>query len=465
MSFAQIKRLSQRLSVRLAFYFSLLFVISAGVSFGILYFYLSEHLKKNDQSIIEAKWREYSEVYRSSGIDGLKSALSADRTREGDIPLLVQVLDSGGASLFLKVPEDSQAEHSEIEKRLRKNDTNDGWSDIRSPHENDRIDFFITHPEGQSVLLRVGKSSDPRDDLLESVAQVFSLICAIAVAVGAALGMFFSNRTLAPLRNLVSTMKEVRQGSLSSRVPVTPTGDEMEELTSIFNQMLDRVEHLVVGMRETLDNIAHDIRTPVTRMRAVAELRLKAPASPDDRTALEVCAESAEDVSSILTSLLDLAEAETGTMRLRKELVNISSLVRPVIELYEMVAEDKAIMISFEAFIDPLVNVDPPRIRQVLGNLLDNAIKYSPPGSEVLFQAEQSDDSVTITIKDRGQGIHVEDLPRIWDRLFRADRSRSQQGLGIGLSIVRSIVQVHGGTVHVESEPGTGSRFSIRLPK
>lgn len=465
MSFGQIKRLSQRLGIRLAFFFSLLFVVSALISFGVLYFYLAEHLKRNDQSIIDAKWREYSEVYHSSGIEGLKSALPSDRRKEGDVPLLVQILDPGGASLFLKVPEDSRADQAEIEKRLRDTDAKHGWSDIRSPHENDHIDFFTAHPEGQDILLRVGKSSDPRDDLLENVAQIFFVICAVSVAIGAALGLFFSNRALAPLRTLVSTMKEVRRGSLSSRVPVTATGDEMEELTSIFNQMLDRVDYLVNGMRETLDNIAHDIRTPLARIRAIAELRLEAPAGPEDRTALEECAEGAENVASILTSLFDLAEAETGTMRLKKELVNVSSLVRPVIELYEMVAEDRTITVSFEAHIDPLAKVDPPRIRQALGNLLDNAIKYSPAGSEVVFWAEESRDAVTITVKDQGQGIDADDLPRIWDRLFRADRSRSQKGLGIGLSLVRAIIRAHGGSVRAESEIGAGSRFSVVLPK
>lgn len=385
--------------------------------------------------------------------------------KEGDIPLLVQVLDQNGHSLFLKVPEDSKAEQTEIEKRLRETDAKQGWSDLRSPHENDRIDYFTAQPEGHPVRLRVGKSSDPRDDLLESIAHVFLLVCALAAAVGAALGIFFSNRALVPLRNLVSTMNEVRQGALSSRVPATPTGDEMEELTSIFNQMLGRVERLVNGMRETLDNIAHDIRTPLTRIRTIAELRLEGPAGPEDRAALEVCAESAEDVASIVTSLMDLAEAETGTMKLKKELLKISSLIQPVIELYELVAEDRAITVSFPTSADPQVFVDPARIRQALGNLLDNAIKYSPEGSEIQFLVEEANDSVTVTVKDNGQGIDPDDLPKVWDRLFRADRSRSQRGLGIGLSIVRAIVQAHGGTVKAESAPQIGSRFSLRLPK
>jgi signal transduction histidine kinase len=465
MFFARVRHLSQRLGIRLAFFFTLICLLSALLSFGAIYLLLSRQLKKYDQNIIEAKWREYSEVYRRGGVDGLKSELVTEKMKEGDVPLLVQIVDANGNSLFLKVPEDSNGYRKEIDSLLRRKNSTRGWSEIRSPHEDDRIDFLTAPLENQAFLLRVGKSSDPRDDLMEQLSQVFVLVCVGFTIIGAAIGMLLSHRALAPLRSLVQTMKAVSRGSLSSRVPSPTTGDEMGELTSMFNQMLDRVERLVNGMKETLDNVAHDLRTPVARMRAASELRLREAPGPEDRSALEDCAEFAEVVSETLNSILDLAEAESGTMKLKLQKVSISNLVKPVIELYEMVAEDKAILISFEARIDPEVTVDAARIKQALGNLCDNAIKYSKPGSEVAFSATESQDAVTITVRDRGEGIHPDDIPRIWDRLFRADRSRSQPGQGIGLSIVRAIVKAHGGTVDVTSEVGVGSTFFVRLPK
>jgi signal transduction histidine kinase len=465
MSFAQIKRLSQRLVVRIAFFFSLLFIASAAVSYVVMYVQISNHLRASDKSIIEAKWREYSEVYRSSGLAGLTNALASDQEKEGDGPLLVQVLDERNNSLFLKVPGDSRNSQSELENRLRKRNAPDGWSDVASPHEEDKIEFLTQRIPGVPATLRVGKSSDPRDDILENLTGIFLAICGLFLVLGAGLGTFFAYRALRPLRQLVLTMKKVRKGALSSRVQVSHTKDETEELTTIFNQMLDRLELLVRGMRETLDHVAHDIRTPMTRIRTVAELRLKEPPGAEDRIALEECAESAETVSEILDSLLDLAEAESGAMRLRRESVNLAELVRPVIEMYDLVADDKAILVSFDAASDPPVWVDPSRIRQALGNLLDNAIKYSGSGTQISISATESADSVEVSITDGGVGISPEDLPRIWERLFRSDRSRSLPGLGLGLSLVKAIVGAHGGVVGVSSTLGQGSTFTVRLPK
>jgi signal transduction histidine kinase len=465
MFFGLLRQLTQRLSVRLAVLFSTIFVVAAAVSFTVLFVLLSHHLKRNDRTMVQAKWKEYEAILEGHGLGALKALILEERLKEGDIPLLVQVVDAKGESELLKVPEDSANALPVIAESLRKVSLVAAWTDIPSPHEADRIDVLTGPLPGGQMFLRVGKSSDPRDDLIENLMHLFLGISALFVLLGSSLGIFFSHRALAPLRDLIVTMHKVRRGSLGSRVPPTSAGGEMGELSSIFNQMLDRVEVLVKGMRETLDNIAHDIRTPLARIRASAELSLREPPGPHDREALEDCAENADAVVQILNSLLNLAEAESGSSALKRELTPVSDLVSPVVDLYDIVAEERSIMVSFQAAIDPGVLVDRARVKQALGNLLDNAIKYSPNGSEIVISVEELVGAVLITIKDQGEGIHEDDLPRIWERLFRADKSRSKPGMGIGLSLVLAIARLHGGDAFAVSQPGRGSIFTLKLPK
>jgi heavy metal sensor kinase len=465
MFFGPLKRLTQHLSVRLAVLFSALFVVAAAVSFMVLLVLLSQDLRRNDRSIVQAKWKEYEAILAGNGISALKALIAEERFKEGDIPLLVQVVDANGESVFLKVPEDSANALPVIAERLRKKPLSAAWTEIPSAHEADRIDVLTGPLPGDQLYLRVGKSSDPRDDLIENLMHFFLGISAFFVILGSGLGIFFSHRALAPLRDLIATMHKVRRGSLNSRVPPTSAGGEMGELSSIFNQMLDRVEVLVKGMRETLDNIAHDIRTPLARIRASAELSLRDPPGPHDREALEDCAENADAVVQILNSLLNLAEAESGSSALKRELTPVSDLVRPVVDLYDIVAEERGIMVSFQAAIDPAVLVDRARVKQALGNLLDNAIKYSPNDSEIVISVQELAGAVLIALRDQGEGIHEDDLPRIWERLFRADKSRSKPGMGIGLSLVLAIARLHGGDVFAVSQPERGSTFTLKLPK
>jgi signal transduction histidine kinase len=248
-------------------------------------------------------------------------------------------------------------------------------------------------------------------------------------------------------------------------VPAREHGDALDELGVQVNAMLDRIESLIGGMRGALDNVAHDLRTPMMRLRGIAETALQSGDDPAAlREALADCLEESERVVAMLNTLMDISEAETGTMRLRRERVNLTELVAQAVELYEDVAEDSQVTIDNQASGDLWVEVDRTRMRRVLANLLDNALKYTPPGGRVTLATRATEDAVIFTVRDTGIGIPAEELPRIWERLYRGDKSRSARGLGLGLSLVKAIVEAHGGVVTVESEPERGSTFALRLP-
>jgi signal transduction histidine kinase len=271
---------------------------------------------------------------------------------------------------------------------------------------------------------------------------------------------------LQPLHRLLDTVRGIAQtGQLHARVPVKPGGDLVDELGRVFNQMIERIDALVAGMRGALDAVAHDLRTPVARLRARAESALRSSASEAEaRDALAACIEEADRVAALLATLMDISEAETGTMRLSLEPVPVDGLLRDMVELYEDAAEERGVRLSASAGQDLLVRADPQRLRQVLANLVDNAIKYTPAGGEVAVSGARAGDEVAIHVRDTGVGIAPEDLPYVWERLYRGGGQGREPGLGLGLSLVKAIVEAHHGRAEVESAPGRGSTFTVRLP-
>jgi signal transduction histidine kinase len=273
-------------------------------------------------------------------------------------------------------------------------------------------------------------------------------------------------RALRPLRDLTRTVREIEATArFSARAPETGSGDEIDELARVFNATMRRIEVLLSTMRESLDNVAHDLRTPMTRMLHRAQACLEECADPTAfREALAVCVEEAETVLQMLNTLMDIAEAEAGLVNQPPAAVDAAELVRAACDLYQEVAEDKNVAVKSEVRTGTWVQADAIMLRRVLANLIDNALKYTPEGGAVRFSARHEKQMVAISVADTGIGIAPTDLPKVWERLFRGDRSRSERGLGLGLSFVKAIVEAQGGSVSAESVPGTGSVFTIALP-
>jgi signal transduction histidine kinase len=278
-------------------------------------------------------------------------------------------------------------------------------------------------------------------------------------------GAFFAHRATKPVREVVATARAIIDtGDFSARVPVTMDRTDLEDLARQFNRVLDKNQTLIQGMREALDNVAHDLRTPLARLRGVAEVAMQGTADPTAREALADCVEESDRVLTMLTALMDITEAESGVMRLNLETTSLSTLLGSVIDLYQLVAEEKRIAVTTNFAIPCDAAVDAVRMRQVFANLLDNALKYTLEGGAVKLACAVEDGRVVVRITDNGMGISPAEQPRIWGRLYRGDKSRSQRGLGLGLSLVKAIVEAHHGSVSVHSEIGVGSEFTVALP-
>ncbi|MEA2753099.1 MAG: hypothetical protein QOI41_7242 [Myxococcales bacterium] len=318
--------------------------------------------------------------------------------------------------------------------------------------------------QGRRLEVVVPNVVGPR--LREHEREELWLIMAIGLATAVAGAFALSRQALRPLGDLAhATESIIASGDLSLRVPERGA-DDLDELVRLFNQMLARNEALVRAMKQSLDDVAHDLRTPLTRLRTGAELALRGPVDAERASeALADVVEESDRVLAMLTTLMDITEAETGSMRLERRPEDLASIVREAVELYEHVSSERGVHVVTRLSHVVMVMVDRQRILQAIANLLDNAIKYTPAGGSVAVSVSSSATHGIVTISDTGIGIAPEDQTLVWDRLFRGDRSRSERGLGLGLSLVKAIVEAHDGEVELRSTVGEGSTFVIRLPR
>ncbi|HEY3817702.1 MAG TPA: HAMP domain-containing sensor histidine kinase [Polyangiaceae bacterium] len=322
-----------------------------------------------------------------------------------------------------------------------------------------------TVSEGRQLEIVLHDDLAPRLWSQARTASLLLLGCGLASAI---VGAFvITRRALRPIADLArATQDIIDSGDLALRVRTRGTPDSLDQLGALFNQMLARNEALVRAMKESLDNVAHDLRTPLARLRAGAELALKENAdAAQARESLAVTIEESDRVLGMLTTLMDITEAETGAMRLHKATEDLATIAREAVDLYELVSSERGVHIVTRLAPGVLVSVDRARIRQVAANLIDNAIKYTAPGGRVEVTVASDATAGVLTVADTGMGIAPEERPRVWDRLYRGDRSRSEHGLGLGLSLVKAVVEAHGGEVRLQSEVGVGSTFEARLPR
>ena len=453
------ERVSQALGLRLAAWYLGTFLASTLVIGGLTYGLLATLLERRDHDIIQSTLREYATRYQAGGLPALARAIEIEQRSGSREPLFVRLVGPFEDVLLYSLPETWGA----FDVTELPGGPNAIWSQVQSRDRNAVLEVATIDLGG--AVLQVGKTTEARNQLLANFRRVLMLGAGLALVIGVAGGVFLTRSTLKPLRDLRDAVRRILQtGQTDDRVPVYGTEDTVDELSTLFNAMLARITTLIHGMRNALDHVAHDLRTPMTRLRVTAESALATGDPAKHREALMDCLEESERVLSMLTTLMDISEAETGTMKLNVTEVALAGLAGEVVDLYEDTAEDAGVSLRADVPADLTVPADRDRLRQALANLVDNAIKYTPRGGRVDLSAIADQNAVVIRVSDTGPGISEQDLPRIFDRLYRGDQSRATRGLGLGLSLVRAYVEAQGGSVSVKSTPGNGSVFEVRLP-
>jgi two-component system, OmpR family, heavy metal sensor histidine kinase CusS len=323
--------------------------------------------------------------------------------------------------------------------------------------------------EGQVFRINAAVPTEPFDQALDHFRLVEKRFLPLLVILASLLGYWLSGRALAPVNRIIESAEKIGVQDLSHRLAVPEANDELRRLTETVNAMLARIEGSVHRIQQFTADASHDLRTPLSLIRTNAELALRRPRTESEyRETLERILGASEETRQLIESLLTLARADVGAAQLQFERLELPPLLEKVAQKASLLALEKCLVFS-ESFSDErlVMLADASAMQRLLLALLDNAVKYTPSGGTVQFRSQADEKFAVVEIEDSGIGISEQDLPRIFDRFFRADqvRSRAVPGSGLGLSIAQWVVQAHRGTIEVSSSVGRGSLFRIRIPR
>jgi len=315
-------------------------------------------------------------------------------------------------------------------------------------------------------LLQVGFEPVENGNLFRLLYESFAVAFVALLFVGTFFSFLISKQSLKGLDRLRSSVEQVGRGELFHPVKVGREGIEIETLILSFNKAQGQTQALVEELRNVSDNIAHDLRSPVTRIRGIAETSLTSQQSLSSyQESLGNIIEDCDTLVSMINTMLEIAQSDAGTVKIESASVDISQMIHDVTDIFRPLAEENNIRLSIELQPEALsVTGDRSRLQRAVANLLDNALKYTPGGGEVTLSASRDNSNICIAVQDTGLGITEEDQKQLFKRFFRADPSRTTPGSGLGLSLAKSIVSLHRGRVQVISSLGTGSCFQIVLP-
>jgi heavy metal sensor kinase len=461
-------KFSHSLAFRLTLWYAVVFVGSLCIAFTVIYFLLALEFRERTDRDLERQISHFSAMLAIKDLESVKEAALIETQAAGEKEVFIRLLVPNGEiflsssrSYWRDLKVNAKAIRRLLEgERIVKETVSlpDAGRDVRT------IYGFI----GPGVILQYGQSLDANKRFLKALVRIFLVTLAVLFVLAVVIGWFLSKRALAGVAAVTLTASRISSESLQERVVVEKQyGDEIDQLAATFNTMLDRIEDLVTGIREMNDNIAHDLRSPITRIRGLAEVTLTTEATPGDyETMAGNTIEESDRLLDMINTMLLISKTEAGVGTLHLETLDLAGIVKEACELFGPLAEDSQIALTCHAAGPFTFSGDLKMIQRMISNLMDNAIKYTLPGGEVRVTVAQLKDNPTlqITLADTGTGIDARDLPLVFNRFFRCDESRSLPGTGLGLSLARAVARVHGGDIEVTSRKEQGSTFTVTLP-
>ena len=463
----KINSIRHTLAVRLTLWYAGIFMLTSCVAFLFFYFLITSVIRDRTDQDLLGEARTLSSILNVQGMKAVKRQIIFEAQAAGEKKIFFRLLSFAGeefSSSNMSYWRDIGIGKAAVEQLINENRPIFNTVSLPDRKHNIRILYTVI---GRNIILQLGQSMENYTRFIEAFRKIFVATMASLFIVAAIIGWFMARRAVAGVEAVTRTARQISEGSLEERVPVKKHQDEIDQLAITFNQMLDRIQALVTGIREMSDNIAHDLKSPITRIRGISEVTLTTGASDKEyETMAASTIEECDRLLDMINTMLVISKTEAGVNTLDTRNMDITAIVRDACELFQAPAEDKDLGLVCDAQGNFSISGDNRLIQRMIANLLDNAIKYTPAGGTVHVSVHpQNNHSVAITVKDTGVGISDRDISRIFERFYRCDPSRSEAGIGLGLSFARAIARAHNGDITVSSSPDKGSKFTVTLPK
>ena len=461
-------RLRNSLAFRLTVWYAGIFTLSSFIAFLIFYAFISSFIRgQTDQELLNQVSR-FSILLSSGGPAEVRDSAIVEAEAAGVKKVFFRFLTINGqvfSSSNMSYWKDIDIDPSAINTLLQENRPVFHTISVNGRPEEIRV---LYAPISSGTILQVGTAMESNSRFLDAFRAFFIFTMALLIVLAAGVGWFMARQAVSGIEDVTRTARRISDGadgSIDERVPVKSQEDEVDQLALTFNQMLDRIQTLLTQIKEMSDNIAHDLRSPIARIRGAAEVTLTSGKNPNEyETMAASTIEECDRLLYMINTMLMISKTESGVDRLHTEDVDLTKVARQACELFRPTAEDKGI--KLECVVPDGIHLvgDTPMLQRMFSNLIDNAIKYTPTGGAVDVAARITNSHIILSVTDTGIGISQQDLPRIFERFYRCDESRSQEGLGLGLSLARAIARAQGGDITVSSTPSVGSTFTITLP-
>jgi len=460
----RILEIRHTLAFRLALWYATIFAVSSLIAFYIFYIVISTAIQRQTDHELLNDMREFSSILKLKGSDSLRAEMEIEAESDGVHKVFFRFLRAQGeeiASSNMSFWRDVRISRAALNRIAGGESHVFETLALQGEPYKARIAYGVIGPD---KIMQIGQSLEDDARFLEVFREIFGTSIMVIISFSALIGWFMARRALSSIEEVTQTALDISKGAFDQRVRIRAKGDEIERLATAFNRMLNRLQELVVGMKEVTDNIAHDLKTPITRIRGLAESKLKVGNPYDDSQNLAAdIIEECDYLLQMINTLLEISETEAWAGKLVKEQVDMAGIIQDALELFRPIAEEKGLTLISQVPDHIHVPGEIQGLKRIIVNLLENAIKYTPSGGTVTTSVQTDKGQIIIFIQDTGIGISEEDLPHIFERLYRCDTSRSEPGFGLGLSLALAVARAHGGDITVTSHPGKGSTFKVTL--
>ncbi len=451
-------------STRLTLWYGMTFLVLLLASMLGVILAIGSILDARMEEELEEDIEELQELYREQGFGKVIEDLESEMKGNEPNSFFLRLFNDKGEMLLASDLE-SWSFLQPVNTLLDKQSDDEPLIEVVDHPALEHISLVVFGEIGPGIYLQLGETMEEKDEVMAVIQIASIIIFCVVIPLASCICWLMAKRASAGIKEVSSAAVDIKNGKLDRRAAVASSGDEIAELAETFNAMAERIRSLIAEMREMTDNIAHDLRSPLARIRAISEVTISNAGNIEDyRSAVTDTLEECDRLLQMINMTLDVAEAEAGVGNEHKESINISMLAEEACDLFAPLAEEKGIQLQVAINRDLVVFGNKHNLQRMLANLIDNALKYTPEGGLVSIDLNRQDDGIVIRVKDTGIGIPEADLPRVFERFYRCDHSRSQDGCGLGLSFSRAVARAHGGDITLQSVINKQTIFTVLLP-